>query len=504
MTRSRRAPLLSLLALAASAGVVEAQADPRAAGQASVTGTVFNGVSRGVLAGATVQIVGTADSVQGRMYTTRTDSSGAFALHGIAPGSYVAGFFHPALDTLGLEGGTQAVDLHAGSQRLLLSSPTARTIIQQVCPGGFREDTTGLLIGHVLATGTNAPIAGASVSVEWGETIISRQGVHLRNREGDAESQAAGWFALCEVPSDVELTVRAASGFDSTGFVEVTVPRHGVRHLTMLVGGAHRELLNRAERPPTAADTAEDAPPLLTAWRGEAHLTGHVVDDRGQPLNNARAALLGSGLAASSNSNGYFSIDSLPGGTQSVEVRAVGYLPERVIVQLDPQRALTQEIQLTTPVTMLPTVAVRGTLLFSRNLASFERHRERSTGGVFLGPHDIERRPSGRFSNLLDGISGVHTLFNSGTMRIGMDTPSASGGAPIYCEPAIYVDGSRRHYEASDLEGLFYTEDIAGLEVYRRASETPIEFRDQGGKCGAIVVWTRPKVARPGERPPQS
>jgi hypothetical protein len=501
--------LLPALAIAVNAASLDRVAQPPVrVPQATVTGTVFDGLDRSTLPGATVQLVGTADSVLGRTFSTSTDSSGNFSFRELPPGSYLAGFFHPALDTLGIESGNQAVDLHNGSQRLLLTSPTSKVLIEQICAGGVTEDTTGLLIGHVRDAATGAPIEGASITAEWGETVIARGGVNVHNRNGTAESHAAGWFALCGVPSDVELTVRAGVGFDSTGYVEVTVPRHGVRHLTMRIGGARRVLLNRADQLPqpvdtTASDSAPAVPRMLTTWRGTAAFTGRVFDEHGQPLGDVRAVLLGTGLGAVSNSNGYFTLDSLPGGTQSVELRAVGYLPERTIVQLTPDAVTRREVRLATPVTTLPTVNVRGTLVFSRNLARFERHRETTAGGFFLGPHDIEKRPVTRFSSLLEGIPGVHTLFNAGTMHIGMDSPATQGGAPIYCEPSIFVDGGRRHYDASDLEGLFYSDDIAGLEVYRRPNETPIEYRDSDSRCGAIVVWTRPSHAKRGEPPPR-
>lgn len=502
MSRLPGLSLWSALALVLNAATLaRAPERPEALPQASVTGTVFDGLDRSTLAGATVQLVGTADSVLGRTFSTTTDSSGNFSFHELPPGSYVAGFFHPALDTLGIESGNQAVDLHNGSQRLLLTSPTPKFLIQQICPGGVAEDTTGLLIGHVRDAASGGAIEGATVTAEWGETVIARGGVTVHNRSGVAESHSAGWFALCGLPSDVELTVRAGTGFDSTGFVEVTIPRHGVRHLTMRIGGARRVLLNRADAPAQPADTTEPAPVMLTTWRGTAAFTGRVFEEHGQPLRDARAVLLGTGLGAVSNANGYFTIDSLPGGTQTLEIRAVGYLPVRTILQLTPDALVRKDIRVMTSVTTLPTVNVRGTLVFSRNLARFERHREQTTGGYFLGPHDIEKRPVTRFSSLLDGIPGVHTLFNSGTMHIGMDSPATQGGAPIYCEPSIFVDGGRRHYDASDLEGLFYSDDIAGLEVYRRPNETPMEYRDSDSRCGAIVVWTRPSHARPGQPP---
>jgi hypothetical protein len=142
MTRLPTLVTCATLAFLVDAAGTAVRLAPRSgAPPASVTGTVFDGIERGVLAGATVQIVGVADPVQGRTFSTLSDSSGGFEFREIPPGRYVAGFYHPMLDTLGLESGNQEVDLHPGSQRLLLTSPTPRALIDRICPGGFREDT---------------------------------------------------------------------------------------------------------------------------------------------------------------------------------------------------------------------------------------------------------------------------------------------------------------------------------------------------------------------------
>jgi len=48
---------------------------------------------------------------------------------------------------------------------------------------------------------------------------------------------------------------------------------------------------------------------------------------------------------------------------------------------------------------------------------------------------------------------------------------------------------------SSDFDYL-YSDDIGGIEVYRRESERPPAFMDMN-PCGAIVVWTRPRPNRP-------
>ncbi len=47
------------------------------------------------------------------------------------------------------------------------------------------------------------------------------------------------------------------------------------------------------------------------------------------------------------------------------------------------------------------------------------------------------------------------------------------------------------------VEGMIRSEEIAGIEVYARASERPMEFREMFDTCGAIALWTKPFQSKP-------
>ncbi|MFI5312469.1 MAG: hypothetical protein ACHQQ3_14625, partial [Gemmatimonadales bacterium] len=72
------------------------------------------------------------------------------------------------------------------------------------------------------------------------------------------------------------------------------------------------------------------------------------------------------------------------------------------------------------------------------------------------------------------------------------------------CPPPIYIDG-QRFAPGADAEQMLATVDpgdVAGIEVYNRPGNIPIEF---GGTlsegCGVIVVWTDHRM-RAREKPP--
>jgi hypothetical protein len=493
---------LTLVLLASSLAEGQQPGVPGQEGRAALSGVVFDSVAGRPLVGATVQITGVTGSVVGRRASAITDTTGRFSVRELVPGRYVAGFFHDALDTLGLVGEPVAFDVGDAEASVNLGTPSPRTIIRTICGPASVTDSLGLLIGHVNASGTSTPLSGATVTVEWGETIIEKGSIRQRNMAADATTQGPGWFAMCDVPGEVELTVSASSGTDSSGFINLEVPRTGIRHVTFHVGGARRV-------PTVAVDTITPVDTSLRVlapemvWRGGARLTGIVRDEQGLGVAGARVFVRGTNLANTSSDRGYFGLDSLPGGTHMLEVRALGYLPASSIVHLAADQPAQAEVFIGDRLVTLETVRVQATLVFSRNLAKFQTNRERNLGGVFIGPREIERYRGMRFSNLVQGMAGVRLNYQGG-FTILMNYPGTDDGhSPGLCVPAFYIDGQRSQYTASEIEGSYRADEIAGVEVYVREGQRPIEFQDVNSRCGAIAIWTRPELRRPPQtRPP--
>jgi hypothetical protein len=471
-------------------------------GRAEVAGVVYDSVAGRPITGATVQITGVSGAVVGQTTSATTDTAGRFTVRDLTPGRYVAGFFHDALDTLGLVGAPVAIDIGPGDHALNLGTPSARTIISTICGSGSLSDSLGLLIGHVFGTGARLPMSEAIVTVEWGETVIEKASIRQRNMAADATTQGPGWFAMCDVPGDVELTVSASIGADSTGFVTVEVPRTGVRHLTFHLGGARRV-------PSAAVDTITPLDTTLRVlapemvWRGAARLTGIVRDENGLGVSGARVFVRGTNLSNTSSDRGYFALDSLPGGTHTLEVRALGYLPATRIVHLAADQPAQEEVFIGDRLVTLETVRVQATLVFSRNLAKFQTNRERNLGGMFIGPREIDRYRGMRFSNLVQAIPGVRLSYREGFTIVMDYTGTDDGRSMGLCVPTFYIDGQRSQYTASEIEGLYRADEIAGVEVYVREGQRPIEFQDTNSRCGAIVIWTRPEMRRLPPRPPR-
>lgn len=167
------------------------------------------------------------------------------------------------------------------------------------------------------------------------------------------------------------------------------------------------------------------------------------------------------------------------------------------------------------------------------SVAALRRHlersgfyeRQRADFGHFMGPEEISRRRAPRLTDLLTRIPGVKlvsmTTGSVGARYVTLRGSNLSDGG--ICRPRVFVDGllyaagdSRPVRESDEvatemaedimsrvdqglsLDDIGPAEDIAALEIYRSASQVPVQFG--GGSvetlCGVILVWTRRGVVR--------
>jgi hypothetical protein len=105
--------------------------------------------------------------------------------------------------------------------------------------------------------------------------------------------------------------------------------------------------------------------------------------------------------------------------------------------------------------------------------------------GRFLTPQDIERLQHMDLSRMLQQTGRFEVLNGSGGQVLGM---RRGGGL---CEPLFVVDDLALTRGAQAWLSLNQS-DLLGVEVYRSATEAPMEFqRYDFTDCGVVVVWTR-------------
>ena len=462
----RRSASLHTGARALAAGVLIALAAPRGGAQV-VRGAVYDSLAGAPLAGATVQLV-RADAVTNARSTT-ADSAGAFRFDSLAPGDYLVAFVHPLLDVLEIEVAPRKVTVTAGpAAEVSLAVPGWATMRAALCgaDSGAAQDSTGLLVGMVRNADTEGPVPGARVVLTWKELVIDRARVRTEQRRIPVPVRADGSYIACNVPADAPVAASAEAPGRATGLVEVALgPRRFLRR-DLVVG---------------------DSGGTGTAPAGQAQLAGIVRDSIGRPLPGARVQVWGSAPEAVTGADGRFTLTRLPTGTRTAEVRAVGYAPRRVTVDLVRGRPASLQLTLAKAAPVIDRVTVYGKVEPAAPWEKdFDRRRRQGFGRFFTTADVAMTRPV-YVTDVVRRAPGVHLeprRFGPG-YAVLMVTP---GG---FCAPAIVVDGSPFE-EGDELDSFVRPEQVAAVEVYRGPVGTPLDYGGlKNTGCGEVLIWTK-------------
>jgi hypothetical protein len=178
---------------------------------ATIVGAVFDSMAMLPLADAVVQLAQVPRPGQvGLVRSTRADTSGRYSFSDVAPGTYLLGFQHIALDSLGLRGAVHRVDVRsAGAVRVALAIPSLRSMVTTVCGPQGVKDSVAVLVGSVRNALSDAPVPGSFISFRWGEIYLSRSGNMQRETPiVDVYANEDGFFRAC-VPGGVPILTRA-------------------------------------------------------------------------------------------------------------------------------------------------------------------------------------------------------------------------------------------------------------------------------------------------------
>ena len=446
----------------------------------TVTGVIFDSTTMRPLAEATVQMVTKDDITHGRSFTAESDSSGSFSITDVPEGSYVITFFHPRLDELGLSAPLHAVDARGARTSVTLAIPSRGRVIALHCGAMPASDSSGLLIGTVVQADRPTPIAGAVVTAQWFELSFGSTGLVRSTPTVRSVADATGRFRMCGLPDDANVSVWATSGKASTGEVSVEVKARSVTTLDLAID---------------IADTLASPTDTVASRRGSAQVSGMILSPAGGAMPGARVGLRGTDRETVADATGAFVLTELPSGTQSLEARAIGFVPVARTITLSATKPLRYDIRFDSAARILQTVEVRGKVLYDRSTEEFNKLKKRGFG-YFVDRDMIERRQPFNTTDLLRTAPGVSVYSGSGP---GSGTRIQIRGVGNFqgCQPGLVIDGMPLGRESTgDLDFLARPEDIAGIAVYRGPSEVPVEYASEGS-CGLIQVWTR----RGGESP---
>ena len=469
----------SYLCLALIARIADAQTpDTTRRAPGSVHGVVRDSIGKRPIAEALIQLV-SADDPARFVRTAVSDSIGRYAINDVPVGRYTLGFFHPVLDSLGVETALHPVYVGSTGQpvRTDLSPPSPARLRAAVC-GNQASDSSGVIIGVVKDANSGAPVADVTVKAEWLEFALRRNGLVRTMPHRTATTGANGWYAVCNVPNRGSVALRATHGEDSTGLIEVLVPTTGFVRRELYLG----------------------AKPTIET--GNGRLSGIVVATRnGIPLKGALVQIT-DGPSTRADDNGEWSFTNAPVGTRMLEVRALGYYPDRravhVLTGVAPVR-----ISLSTLEAVLDTVKIKSSRLSTVDRTGFADRRH-GGAGRYLTSEQIMKRQAVFTTDIFKSVQGIRIGYASDTLATDMaiaispDDMSLAdrrllmrGISGDWCAPAIYLDGIHiRHLGADAIDSWLQPKDVAGIEIYSEAT-VPNEFQQMRSGCGSIVIWKK-------------
>ncbi|HEX6575184.1 MAG TPA: carboxypeptidase-like regulatory domain-containing protein [Gemmatimonadaceae bacterium] len=458
----------------------------------TVAGYVQDSLTRTPLSDAIVQLVA-ADTEVKYARTVISDALGRYAFSEVPDGRYMLGFFHPLLDSIGVEPVVREVKIDgARGIRVDLSTPSQERLRAKIC-GDRAKQNAGFAVGFVRDAKDRTPLGGVQVTGEWLELSFRRNGVMRNVPRIVATTADNGWFAMCNIPVGGAMTFIAALGGDSTDAIEVQVPKEGFLRHELFIGRA-------------MTDSVLAAQPVTKASRrihyGDGRVSGVVYAYAdGRPLQGAIVNIV-DGPETRTDIDGKWSITDAPVGTRMLEVHAIGYYPDRRFVNVVNDAAPVR-VALSTLQAVLDTVRVKANRLSTIDRSGFA-DRARTGIGRYVTEKDIAKRPATFASDIFKSIHGIRIGFATDTLAtdlaIAVDPDIMSstdkrilmrGIDGDWCAPAIFLDGLHMsQFSAEDLDGWLYPREIAGIEIYSEAT-VPNEFQKSRSGCGSIVIWRK-------------
>jgi hypothetical protein len=443
---------------------------PLAAQQApsgAIEGDIVDSVRVGPLAGALVSATG---AVAGRetTFVATSDVKGHFRFESLAVGEYALRFASPMLDSLQYGGPTTQVRVTpSGVAHTTLTVPSGTTIRGMACPGVEFVPGSGALLGLLTDAESGKPLEGAQVAVAWSDLAINpaKKALAEDKRTARVKVDASGQYRLCGLPTDDPLLVQVQNNGRAGAVLHMTIPEGPgvlVRDIEYSVSGS-RPLTD------SGATSVQAGAPA-----GSARLAGTVRDGTGQPVPGAQVRVLGTSISARSDEHGAYLLASLPGGTQEVEVRRLGYGIARGPVTLRSEQRSRLDVVLDRVATLESFNVVGRRWRY----AEFEARRKEALDGRFLDEAAIRKmnlNSTVDYVNALPGFRAVHVRWGE-VKIVSMSDPG--------CSPVVLVDD----LPITNMIELPIPSALGALEVYRGTAGAPPSHRSP---CGTLIFWTR-------------
>jgi hypothetical protein len=424
-------------------------------------------------------------SVAGTTLQATADSLGRFTIAGAPIGDQTLAIHTASLDSLSA-GYSATVNVTGTTTTIALRVPSALQIAGTACGDGYGKG--GIVLGRLKLADDSAGSLAGTVSAEW-KTAAGAEAPKWVS----ATSDARGRFALCGVPLDTALSLRAltdgASG-QATGFRVSSAARFG-----------HTELVLRRERATTAA------------------FDGVVTDSTNKPIANAEVMLPDLGKGTGTNEQGVFVLRDIPAGSQRVVVRHVGYGAVETQLTFVGGQTIQRHVMMVRSTTLDSVVVTEKSI--DHGLDDFEANRKVGLGH-FLTRAELAPQEGRSTAAVLTTLPGIKvyvrgpygwvggsrhnaTSLHAGGARIGLDKADSLKQAPLWeCYALVYLDNNMiwrgrkfpmmtRFGPVEQWEPLFDINSIPvasieAIEYYATAAETPMKYATLNSECGVLVI----------------
>lgn len=436
----RTAPMPGLLPTA----LLLALATPSAAQDSgAIQGTVVDSLTLEPLVDAAVVLWDTP-------YRTATDSAGAFRFEDVPAGDYSLLFFHGVLGQRGVSAGPRAVTVRPGETAAVsLGTPSMFTMVASECLHEAHPRGTGVVAGWVGDRESGMGLPGSSVVLSW--NVDDAKAPERLSLQTDSR----GWYAACDAPADVPITVSARF-----------LSRTGLRREVRVEPG----------------EMAEAG--FLLGEYGPATIHGRLVDAAsGEAVTEAEVWLRGTAFRGITAPNGRFEFDRVPPGTYMLMTKHLGYGTKMDTLEVPSGEAIQVEMLLDTrAIEIAPlTVTVESAPLTIRSM-----------GGYAVERHEIEAvrartRDLGDIMQALQ-VPGVIVDRTQGEMCIGYLTGQIRMMFRDNCTSMlIFIDNIR--VANPDAAAQISPDAIERIVVYK-----PVEAGNlfgAGAANGVLAIFTR-------------
>jgi hypothetical protein len=338
--------------------------------------------------------------------------------------------------------------------------PDPELVQRGLCGATLAADQS-LLLGTVRSP-DGTPAGGLRVAAMWTEAVLSRQGSQTLLRASVDTTAPDGTYALCGLPRETRVTLRADGEVERSGELSVVIADQGVIERDLVVAG------------PTPTAT----------------VTGRLQGSSGSAVTGSIQVPGDSAAAVTTDSAGAFRLTGVPRRSSQLLIRAIGYVPHYVDVTPDGPLVDLGALEMPARVQELSEMVIEETFA-SRERREFEE-RKRSLNGVFLDSAYLAQFAWRSANNLKMASPKIR-----GTSGPGGDVFRLRRGADE-CFPLVFLNGRYAGRQggpgpqaggmpANEMRGLL--QRATRIEFYQ-ATFAPPEFADFEG-CGAMVIWIR-------------